>query len=70
MLTQILLLQLQWEDSLSEKYPHIVYEERSKAIDVDKTEQDLDISRDSDVLEGNDLNYFFRIEILIDDILG
>lgn len=70
MLTQILLLQLQWEDSLSEKYPHIVYEERSKAIDVDKSEQDSDISRDSDVLEGNDLNYFFRIEILIDDILG
>ncbi|KAG1359273.1 putative lipase C4A8.10 [Cocos nucifera] len=40
-----------WEDSLSEKYPHIVYEELSKETNADQCEQDSVINSDSDELE-------------------
>ncbi|XP_008801790.1 lipid droplet phospholipase 1-like isoform X1 [Phoenix dactylifera] len=40
-----------WEDSLSEKYPHIVYEEHSKGTNADQCEQDSVINSDSDELE-------------------
>jgi hypothetical protein len=42
---------LQWEESLSEKYPHIVHEEYSEEIDPDKC-QDLATDCDLDLLEG------------------
>lgn len=46
---------LQWEDSLNEKYPHIVYEEHCKAYDTEVTEHSdsmLTEDDDSDKLEG------------------
>lgn len=45
-------LVMQWEDSLSEKYPHIVYEEHSKGTNTDQCKQDSVINCDSDELEG------------------
>ncbi|XP_010941069.1 putative lipase C4A8.10 [Elaeis guineensis] len=40
-----------WEDSLNEKYPHIVYEELSKGTNFDQCEEDSVINSDSDELE-------------------
>ncbi|ONK59129.1 uncharacterized protein A4U43_C08F3290 [Asparagus officinalis] len=40
-----------WEDSVSEEYPHVVYVEHTKGVNVDKCEEALDTSGDSDVLE-------------------
>lgn len=43
---------LQWEDSLNEKYPHIVYEEHCKAYDTEDCDPTLTEDDDSDKLEG------------------
>lgn len=43
-----------WEDSINEKYPHIVYEELSKGVDAEKCAEVAvvnDDSGDSDILE-------------------
>lgn len=43
-----------WEDSINEKYPHIVYEEHSKGVDAEKCAEVAvvnDDSGDSDILE-------------------
>ncbi|RZS24802.1 hypothetical protein BHM03_00057928 [Ensete ventricosum] len=45
-------LQLPWEDSLSEKYPHVVYEEYSAGSRNDKCTDDSLLNDDSDLLEG------------------
>lgn len=48
----IAFLVYQWEDTVNEKYPHIVYEERCKAYDAE--ESNLTSTGDSslDKLEG------------------
>lgn len=43
---------LQWEDSLNEKYPHIVYEEHCEAHDTEHCDPKLKEDDDSDKLEG------------------
>ena len=45
-------LVVQWEDSVSERYPHIVYEEHSKANDTEQGELVSVVDDGSDVLEG------------------
>lgn len=46
-------LVVQWEDSVSERYPHIVYEEHSKANDSEPSELVSVVDDGSDVLEGS-----------------
>lgn len=43
----------QWEDSVDEKYPHVVYEERCKAYDKELCEPVVEIDGLDD-LEGYD----------------
>lgn len=43
---------LQWEDSLNEKYPHIVYEEHCKACDSEQSESVVKEDDCFDKLEG------------------
>lgn len=40
----------QWEDSLNEKYPHVVYEEHCKACDAEQCDSTED--NGSDKIEG------------------
>lgn len=42
----------QWEDSLNEKYPHIVFEEHCKACDMEQCEPTTLANDCSDKLEG------------------
>lgn len=46
------IFSLQWEDSVNEKYPHIVYEELCKAYDAEKGESFLSEDDSSDNIEG------------------
>ena len=57
---------MQWEDSLSEEYPHVVYEECSKAVTIDQCDEASDVSADSDELEGNDFIGISKWIILCD----
>lgn len=41
----------QWEDSVDEKYPHVVYEERCKAYDMEQCEPSVE-DDGLDELEG------------------
>ena len=43
---------LQWEDSLNEKYPHIVHEERCKAYGIEQFEPIVIADDASDKIEG------------------
>jgi hypothetical protein len=50
---QSIFLVNQWEDSLNEKYPHVVYEEHCKANDDEQCEPPSIENKGSDKLEGS-----------------
>lgn len=49
----------QWEDTVDEKYPHIVYEEHCKAYDAEQCEPTSVENDGSDKLEGLQLHFLF-----------
>ena len=52
----------QWEDTLNEKYPHVVYEEHFKACDAQQS--DLTEDGGSDKIEGLHLWFPFHLYLL------
>lgn len=58
----------QWEGSLDEKYPHIVYEEHCKACDAEQLESNSTEEEGSDKLEGLQLKIFCWKELQFESL--
>lgn len=61
---ELISLCYQWEDTVNENYPHVVYEEHCKACDAEESKSTSVDNDNSDKLEGV-LTFFYFILLVL-----